>query len=97
MTITIPNKEAIKEIGRWLFFFVLSWIVTQTLQQANVIPEFYTLHISVLAYTVPLRAGIMWAFTIIGRYADKYVYVQNKLNNLFKSDSIEAPKGILPW
>ena len=89
--ISKANIEAAKEVLRWVVLFVLSWIVTETLKQAVAIPEFYQLHVSVFVYMIPLRAGIVFALTMVGRYADKWLFEKTK------ADSSTDTKGILPF
>lgn len=30
-----PQMEALKEIARWIVFFVISWVISETLKQIN--------------------------------------------------------------
>lgn len=79
--------EALKEIGRWLVFFVGSWIVTQMLGQATQVPEFKFVHIWVYTFMIPLRAIITFVLTMALRYIDKYMHTNPDIKS----------QGLLPF
>lgn len=74
MTAKNPTFEAMKEICRWIFFFALSWIITQTLSQAVMIPETYNLHIWVFTYYIPVRFLFQFLLTGLGRFVDRWIH-----------------------
>lgn len=93
---TKPNLEAIKEVARWLVFFILSWIVTETLKQTSLIPEWATFKVYVFTYAIPVRSIITFGLTFAGRYADKYIYEKSKeLAQL--AENVTKAKGLLPF
>lgn len=69
-----PTLEALKEIGRWLFFFAVSWFITETLKQAVAIPETYALNVWVFTYAIPVRLLFQFVLTGLGRFADRWVH-----------------------
>lgn len=90
-----PNLEALKEIGRWLVLFIVSWIIAETLKQVANVPEWYTVKVWVFTYAVPVRTLFTFGLTLAGRYVDKYLHEKAKL----KKSVLEAPKpnGLLPF
>ena len=85
--ITLSDKqkafiEAIKEPARYIVLFIISWIVTETLKQINLIPEKLQVNIWVLSYSIPIRLMTTTALTLILRTVDKYMY---ELGTLVKS------------
>ena len=69
-----PFWEGVKEAGRWLALFLVSWIITETLKQATAIPETATIKIWVFAYLVPVRTAITLGLTLLGRFIDKWLH-----------------------
>lgn len=86
-----PKIEALKEVGRWVALFVVSWIITATLDQIANVPEFSEVKLWVFTYTIPVRQLFTVGLTMAGRYADKYVHEQTKQNIEVKT------RGILPF
>jgi len=89
-----PNIEATKEILRWVVFFIVSWFISETMKQLNLIPEYYKLKIYVFTYLIPIRSIFAFFLTMIGRYADKYLHEKNKEKGYI---SEAKPMGILPF
>lgn len=89
-----PNIEAIKEVLRWLVFFVSSWFISETLKQVNLIPEYYQLKIYIFKYSIPIRSIFVFFLTMIGRYADKYLH-ETKKEKGYMGEA--KPMGILPF
>lgn len=81
------NIEAAKEVGRWLIFFIGSWIITQMLGQAASVPEYQFVHLWVYVFMIPLRATITFLLTMVLRYIDKYLHVNPDIKS----------QGILPF
>ena len=82
--ITLSDKqkafiEAIKEPARWIVLFVASWIVTETLKQINLIPEYLQVNIWILSYSVPIRLITTTVLTLILRTIDRYMHELGKL------------------
>jgi hypothetical protein len=88
------HGEAFKEALRWAAFFVVSWIVTETLKQAAAIPEHMTLNVWVFHYVLPFRELLVTLLTLIGRGVDKYLFEKSKAAITWASDK---PQGLLPW
>lgn len=89
--ISQANIEAAKEILRWTILFIVSWFATETIRQAVVIPEFYQLHLFNFVYAIPLRAGTVFCLTLVGRYADKWLFEKTKADPSIKT------KGVIPF
>lgn len=87
-----PKAEGVKQIIRLAFFFVVSWILTETAKQLNFIPEFYTIKVLVFVYMIPVRTSVALALTAIQTFIDKYKFEKSKSN--IKAG--EAPVGIFP-
>lgn len=90
-----PTIESVKEVGRWLVSAVVAWIITQTLAQMDLVPEFYKLNVWVFTYTIPIRATFAFALTAAGRAIDKYVFVKSK-EDPKRPDEVE-PTGVIPF
>lgn len=90
MNFNTPFWEGVKEVSRWAFFFVVSWIVTETLKQLSVVPEFATVQIWVFSYEVPVRMTLQVLLTSLGRFSDKFIFTSSKQE---RGES----KGLLPW
>jgi hypothetical protein len=73
------TKEGLKEIGRWVALLVGSWIVTELLAQANVVPEFLNLKVWEFVFAVPVRGIFLFGLAAAGRFIDKYQHVTGKL------------------
>jgi hypothetical protein len=101
------NKEALieaaKEVGRWIVLSILSWFITETLNQVVMIPSTYELRVWVFVYSIPLRFLFQTGLTLLGRAIDKYLY---KLPNWSfwtdllgkkKLDGLQVSDGLLPF
>lgn len=88
------NMEATKEVARWLVFFVISWVVSEVLRQAAVIPVSYDLYVWKFVFSIPIRSGVVFLLTMVGRYADKYLHVYNSVG---QPKNFKKPMGILPF
>jgi len=82
--ITVSDKqkaliESLKEPARWIVLFIASWIVTETLKQINLIPEFLQVNIWVLSYSVPIRLITTTVLTLILKTIDRYMHELGKL------------------
>lgn len=83
MPLNIPDNtktaiwEAVKEIGRWLVSFVVSWFIVETLKQIELVPEFFELKLWVFTYMIPFRASLQIALTMLGRAIDKFTHEWN--------------------
>jgi len=86
-----PKIEALKEVGRWVLLFVVSWVITATLDQITNVPEMAQVDIWVFSYMIPVRQLFTIGLTMAGRYADKFVYESTKQNFTVQT------KGILPF
>lgn len=86
-----PKIEALKEVGRWVILFVVSWIITSTINQVGNVPETAQINVWVFTYMVPVRQLFVVSLTMAGRYADKYLHETSK-------QEIEVKfKGLLPF
>lgn len=66
--------EAAKEGGRWVVFLAISWLITETLAQINLVPATADIKVWVFTYSIPVRLMLQFTLTIAGRVADKYVH-----------------------
>ena len=69
--------EAGKEVLRWVVFFAISWVITETLKQIDLVPEFATVKVWVFTYLLPVRSMVQFGLTFLGRAADKFVHEWN--------------------
>jgi hypothetical protein len=70
----IAIREALKEVARWLFFYVIAWLVSATLAQIELVPEFASVKIWVFTYSIPIRTIFHITLTLVGRMADKFIH-----------------------
>jgi len=66
--------EAGKEIGRWLVLMSISWFISETLKQADLLPTTYSVQFGVFYYSIPLRFLFQSFLTLAGRYVDKFIH-----------------------
>ena len=90
MTISKPTLETLKEVGRWILSAIVAWILTETLKQIVLVPEFAEVKIWVFTYLIPVRALVQFGLTAAARALDKYVFVKNKEDN-------HIDKGVIPF
>jgi hypothetical protein len=69
--------EIIKETIRWVVLFLISWIIAETLKQANVVPEVLNLKVWVFVYTIPVRAVFTILLTLLSRLIDRLLHEKN--------------------
>jgi len=67
-------KETLKEAGRWILLFIISWIITSTLTQIDVVPESQEVRVWVFTYVIPVRLLVNLALTAAGKLVDKYLH-----------------------
>jgi len=79
--------EALKEVARWITLAVVAWFVSETLKQAELIPQVFTLKLWVFEYLIPVRELFVLVMTVVSRIIDRIVH---------ESPDIDA-KGILPF
>jgi len=83
MSLNIPSNtstailESVKEVGRWLLFFAISWVITSTLNQISQVPEFAQVNVWVFSYMIPVRALMQFGLTFLGRAVDKFIHEWN--------------------
>ena len=73
-----PKYEAIKEVARWVFMLILSEGISQTLAQANLLPDRWYFQVLIFTYSIPIRYLFTLGLTLAQRYIDKYIYLNNK-------------------
>lgn len=66
-----PKIARIKDILRFLFFIAVSWFISETLKQVQVVPDFYTLKVWVFTYLIPVRFIFVTALTAALSYIDR--------------------------
>lgn len=92
-----PKWEAVKDVARWAIFFAFSWVITETLKQISLVPEWYTLNVWVFSYAIPIRLMLQLGLTFAGGFADKYKFeMSKKFVKLGLSDQ-QKPSGIIPF
>ena len=90
---TPAQWSGIKEVGRWLVFWIVSDIASQLLKQVHILPELYVLYVWKFVYTIPIRASFKMALTFLLRYIDKAKHQSGKL----RDPEASKPMGILPF
>lgn len=90
------NIEAIKEVLRWVIFFVGSWIVSELLRQIDLVPESWLLKIYVFTFMIPARSLFVFGLTMAARYIDKYLHVNSKEDKAYQIGQT-PPSGLLPF
>lgn len=73
-------SEGLKEVARWIVLFILSWLITETIAQLELVPEFYTLKVWVFTYLIPVRLAFNLGLTLLGRFVDKWLHEFGKLS-----------------
>lgn len=91
-----PQKEALKEVARWIVLFAGSWIITQIINQIVLIPEFWNIKIWEFVFPIPLQSTILGFLTMLGRFLDKLKFEMTKELSKVVGSS-EVVKGILPF
>jgi hypothetical protein len=79
-----PFLEGVKESGRWILLFVISWLITETLNQASLIPETATIKLWIFSYIVPARTVAVFGLTLLGRFIDKWLHEIGKATDNLK-------------
>lgn len=93
-----PNAEAVKEILRLAIFYAVSWVITQTLLQLTAVPQSLDVKMWVFTYAIPIRFILEMSLTLLARYLDKFMYINDKENKEHGfTPNEEKPKGILPF
>lgn len=72
-----PKIERIKDILRAVLFFVLAWIIGETLSQANVVPEFFDVKVWEFVYKIPLRLMFTGALGAALSYIDRVKFIKD--------------------
>lgn len=71
-------SESGKTVGRWAVLFVVSWFITETIKQAIVIPEYYSLKVWEFYYLIPMRQLFVLGLTGLGGFIDKFLHEWGK-------------------
>lgn len=66
-----------KEVARWSVLLVIAWFISETLNQAGLIPEKYDLHVWVFTYVLPIRAMFILGLTGLSRFIDKLLHAKD--------------------
>jgi len=93
---TKPQKEALKEIGRWVACSLASWIITQVIDQIVVIPLVHQIRVWEFNFIIPVQRPIQAGLTLALRGLDKYKFELSKILSEKIGDK-ELRKGILPF
>lgn len=70
--------ESGKDVARWVGFAIIGWFLTETLKQADLIPEFYRLKISVFTYLIPVRQTVLVVLIAAQGFIDKFLHERGK-------------------
>jgi len=84
-----PLWEAIKEPLRWGLLYVVSWVITQLLEQVNVVPESFDIKVWEFIFSIPLRVSFIGGLTIALRFVDKLLHEIGK-----KTEQLFLAKGL---
>jgi len=90
---TEAQWEGVKEVGRWLIFWLASDIVVQLVKQTGLVPELLSLKVWVFTLAFPLRASLKGLLTLSLRYLDKKRHKDWKLAH----PRSEKNGGLLPF
>lgn len=69
--------EAVKEALRWVVSLVVGWVLTETLKQIDLVPEFATVKLWVFTYMIPVRFMVQTGLTLATRMIDKFIHEWN--------------------
>lgn len=98
---TSPKLEAAKELLRWASLytgsFIITWIITETLKQITSVPDAINVRLWVFSYSIPVRNMLAVTLTLVGRYVDKFMHEQSKIDVLKSKDKTADPSGLLPF
>lgn len=98
MKITSEQKQAIveglKEVARLGLLFVGSWIITETMAQINLVPQFHEIKVWVFTYIIPIRSMFHFGLTMSGRFLDKWVHEIGKTREATTGEPSALTKGI---
>lgn len=86
-----PQKEALKEVLRWLTFLVISGLVNVLpYAPTHLIPEV----VKIAYFDLPMRLLVItYVIPALLRFADKWLHEYNK--NKYEAEA--RPMGILPY
>lgn len=70
--------KASKTVGRWIVLFVISWMIGETLKQADLVPEVYRMKVFVFTYVIPVRQLFVLGLTGAGGFIDKFLHEWGK-------------------
>ena len=90
---TDSQWAGIKEVGRWLVFYIASEVVTQMLAQVAKVPDFVFFRVWVFNFAIAIRSSLKIALTLSLRYLDKKKHTDWKLEH----PRSEKAGGILNW
>ena len=71
-------SESGKLVGRLAVLYVVSWFITETLKQAIVIPDYYSLKVWEFYYLIPMRQLFVLGLTAAGGFVDKFLHEWGK-------------------
>ena len=90
------NIEALKEVLRWTVLFVGSFIISELIRQADLIPESWLVKVFVFTFAIPIRTIFIFGLTMVGRYVDKYLHEAKKEEKTYPV-GFTPPGGLLPF
>ena len=90
------NIEALKSTLRWVVLFVGSFIISELIRQADLIPESWLLKIFIFTFAIPVRTLFIFGLTLIGGYVDKYLHEVKKESKAYPVGMTPAG-GLLPF
>lgn len=80
---SLPTKEGLKEIARWLVCSIASWIIVQLLAQITVVPVNYVVKVWLFTFAIPIRMLFQLGITMLGRYIDKWQHETSKISEVY--------------
>lgn len=72
--------EASKSVLRLILLFVVSWFVSSTLVQLDLVPEYHNFKVWVFTYMIPVRTPLAFVLTNLGSFVDKLLHEAGKLH-----------------
>lgn len=93
---TEVTKESIKTATRFVAIFIVGWVLSETLKQVSVFPEFATVNLWDLKYMIPVRYPISVLLSGAIAFLDRYKFMVDKYTSNIVDGSRQW-RGIFPW
>lgn len=88
------NWEAIKSALRLLSFAAISWVITEIVRQADLIPASWNVKVYVFTFLVPVRSLIVLGLMAFQQWLDKFLHEKK---NEDQPRGMKVAGGLLPF